>query len=88
MAGVFFTIRNIKTEKEVKKFEHDEVVKKPKPPKKLYNIAIKDFIVETNVVKSGSTLSDILYPAGISYARIEEEGLQWPCPTEDHPGTR
>jgi formate dehydrogenase major subunit len=25
--------------------------------------------------------------AGISYARLEQAGLQWPCPTEDHPGT-
>jgi len=25
---------------------------------------------------------------GITYARIEEEGRQWPCPSEDHPGTR
>ncbi len=25
--------------------------------------------------------------AGISYERIEEEGIQWPCPAEDHPGT-
>jgi len=25
--------------------------------------------------------------AGIDYARIEEEGLQWPCPAKDHPGT-
>jgi formate dehydrogenase major subunit len=24
---------------------------------------------------------------GISYARIEHEGLRWPCPSEDHPGT-
>jgi formate dehydrogenase major subunit len=24
---------------------------------------------------------------GISYARIEGEGLQWPCPSDDHPGT-
>jgi formate dehydrogenase major subunit len=24
---------------------------------------------------------------GISYARLEEVGLQWPVPTEDHPGT-
>lgn len=24
---------------------------------------------------------------GISYERIEKEGLQWPCPTKDHPGT-
>jgi len=25
---------------------------------------------------------------GISFERIEEVGLQWPCPTKDHPGTR
>jgi formate dehydrogenase major subunit len=25
--------------------------------------------------------------AGITYARLEAGGLQWPCPTEDHPGT-
>ncbi|SPD75488.1 Formate dehydrogenase subunit alpha (fragment) [uncultured Desulfobacterium sp.] len=25
--------------------------------------------------------------AGIKYSRIENNGLQWPCPTEDHPGT-
>lgn len=25
--------------------------------------------------------------AGITYARIEEVGLHWPCPTADHPGT-
>lgn len=25
---------------------------------------------------------------GMSYARLEGEGLQWPCPTPDHPGTR
>ncbi|MEW6586737.1 MAG: molybdopterin dinucleotide binding domain-containing protein, partial [Nitrospirota bacterium] len=24
---------------------------------------------------------------GISYARIEKQGIQWPCPTKDHPGT-
>jgi len=24
---------------------------------------------------------------GISYNRLEEDGLQWPCPTPDHPGT-
>ena len=26
--------------------------------------------------------------AGMSYARLESGGLQWPCPTPDHPGTR
>jgi formate dehydrogenase major subunit len=24
---------------------------------------------------------------GITYARLDQRGLQWPCPTEDHPGT-
>ncbi len=24
---------------------------------------------------------------GISYGRLEKGGLQWPCPTKDHPGT-
>jgi formate dehydrogenase alpha subunit len=26
--------------------------------------------------------------AGMTYGRIWERGLQWPCPTEEHPGTR
>jgi len=25
--------------------------------------------------------------AGMSYERLDRGGLQWPCPTEDHPGT-
>jgi formate dehydrogenase major subunit len=25
--------------------------------------------------------------AGISYARLENEGIHWPCPTPEHPGT-
>ena len=25
---------------------------------------------------------------GISFARIDDVGLQWPCPTADHPGTK
>ena len=25
--------------------------------------------------------------AGISYERIDQQGIQWPCPTKDHPGT-
>jgi formate dehydrogenase alpha subunit len=24
---------------------------------------------------------------GISFSRLDKEGLQWPCPTDDHPGT-
>jgi formate dehydrogenase major subunit len=26
--------------------------------------------------------------AGITYERLEEEGIQWPCPSTDHPGTK
>lgn len=26
--------------------------------------------------------------AGISYERLEQGGLQWPCPSADHPGTK
>ncbi len=26
--------------------------------------------------------------AGMSYARLEDGGLQWPCPAPDHPGTQ
>lgn len=25
---------------------------------------------------------------GMDYARIDEVGIQWPCPTKDHPGTK
>jgi formate dehydrogenase major subunit len=25
---------------------------------------------------------------GMSYERLDRQGLQWPCPSEDHPGTR
>ncbi|WP_457577911.1 molybdopterin oxidoreductase family protein, partial [Desulfomarina sp.] len=25
--------------------------------------------------------------AGMNYHRLDEKSLQWPCPTEDHPGT-
>jgi len=30
-----------------------------------------------------------LWPAlgGVSYDRLEQQGLAWPCPTKDHPGT-
>ena len=27
------------------------------------------------------------YFGGMSYQRLEEQGLQWPCPNEEHPGT-
>ncbi|MBI9054467.1 MAG: formate dehydrogenase subunit alpha [Bacteroidales bacterium] len=42
--------------------------------------------------KSGSEVFDELAKAtpilsGISFDRIEHQGIQWPCPTKDHPGT-
>jgi len=44
-----------------------------------------------NFENSSQIMEEIasLTPAygGISYARLEKGGLQWPCPTEDHPGT-
>ena len=30
----------------------------------------------------------VSFMAGIAYDRIEREGIQWPCPTKAHPGTR
>ena len=33
-----------------------------------------------------SSLTPII--SGISYERLETGGIQWPCPSEDHPGTR
>ena len=42
--------------------------------------------------KSGSEVFNELAKAtpilsGISYDRIDHQGIQWPCPTKDHPGT-
>ncbi len=47
-------------------------------------------------VKKAPNASDLfdeaaaLWPgiAGISYDRLEEDSLQWPCPTAQHPGTK
>jgi formate dehydrogenase major subunit len=45
------------------------------------------------VSNSGREICDnelaVLCPmfAGIKFSRIEKDGLQWPCPSEDHPGT-
>ena len=71
LTGVIFTIRNISYETATKKIER-ELVKKVLPPKVEFGIKIKDFIIESNEVESGATLSDILYPVGISYAEIDE----------------
>ena len=34
-------------------------------------------------------LAGLLWPAirGMTYQRLRDKGLQWPCPTQSHPGT-
>ena len=63
-----------------------------KPNWWIFKELAKRFGVEW-VSNSGQELWDneisVLAPAfgGIKYYRIEEDGLQWPCPTVEHPGT-
>jgi len=42
-----------------------------------------------NLIEEVFQESKKLWPAlaGITYKRIAKTGLQWPCPTQDHPGT-
>jgi predicted molibdopterin-dependent oxidoreductase YjgC len=46
---------------------------------------MKSYQDESEIFDEIAAVTPIL--AGISYARIEHEGLQWPCPHKDHPGT-
>jgi formate dehydrogenase major subunit/formate dehydrogenase alpha subunit len=45
----------------------------------------------TGQVKPAAIFDEVasLWPglAGMNYGRLEQQGLQWPCPNEDHPGT-
>jgi formate dehydrogenase alpha subunit len=43
-----------------------------------------------NVIEDVFHEAGKLWPAlaGISYKRIAKTGIQWPCPTQDHPGTQ
>ncbi len=46
-----------------------------------------DYSHPSEIFDEMTTLMPII--AGISYDRLENEGgIQWPCPTPDHPGTR
>ena len=46
-----------------------------------------DYSHPSEIFDEMATLMPII--AGISYDRLEDEGgIQWPCPTPDHPGTR
>ena len=44
-----------------------------------------DFIHPAEIMDEIARLSPSY--GGISYDRLEKEGLQWPCPTPEHPGT-
>jgi predicted molibdopterin-dependent oxidoreductase YjgC len=44
-----------------------------------------DFDHPSQIMEEISTLTPSY--GGISYQRLEDGGLQWPCPTKDHPGT-
>jgi len=44
-----------------------------------------DFSHPSEITKEIATLTPIY--GGISYERLEPVGLQWPCPTPEHPGT-
>jgi predicted molibdopterin-dependent oxidoreductase YjgC len=44
-----------------------------------------DFSHPSEIMEEISSLTPSY--GGISYERLEEGGLQWPCPTKDHPGT-
>ncbi|MFZ4398691.1 MAG: formate dehydrogenase subunit alpha [Bacteroidales bacterium] len=45
-----------------------------------------EFSSSEEIFREACSLTPIY--AGISYKKIESEGIQWPCPTNDHPGTK
>jgi len=46
---------------------------------------LKTYQDESEIFDEIAAVTPIM--AGISYDRIEQEGIQWPCPTREHPGT-
>jgi len=48
--------------------------------------ANRDFASPEAVMDEIATVAPRLF-GGVSYARLGGDGLQWPCPTADHPGT-
>jgi formate dehydrogenase alpha subunit len=44
-----------------------------------------DFSYPSQIMDEASRLTPSY--GGISYRRLEDGGLQWPCPTQEHPGT-
>jgi predicted molibdopterin-dependent oxidoreductase YjgC len=47
---------------------------------------IKTYQDESEIFDEIAAVTPIM--AGITYDRIDRKGIQWPCPTKDHPGTR
>ncbi len=45
-----------------------------------------EFSQPSEIMEEIASLTPIY--GGIHYSRLEEVGLQWPCPTKDHPGTK
>ncbi|MHC4403446.1 MAG: formate dehydrogenase subunit alpha [Planctomycetota bacterium] len=45
-----------------------------------------DFSGPAEIMREIASVSPAYH--GITYERIDDVGLQWPCPSEDHPGTR
>jgi formate dehydrogenase major subunit/formate dehydrogenase alpha subunit len=48
------------------------------------------YVMDYNAIEDVFLEIGKLWPAlaGINYRRIEKKGIQWPCPTFDHPGTQ
>jgi predicted molibdopterin-dependent oxidoreductase YjgC len=44
-----------------------------------------DFESPAHIMQEAATVTPQY--GGVTYERLEENGLQWPCPTVDHPGT-
>ena len=49
-------------------------------------VPMKPYENESEIFDEIATV--VPFMAGIDYDRIEREGIQWPCPTKAHPGTR
>lgn len=47
--------------------------------------SIGEYESESEIFEEMASVTPIM--SGISYERLEQEGIQWPCPSQDHPGT-
>ncbi|MBT9141076.1 MAG: Formate dehydrogenase H [Dehalococcoidia bacterium] len=63
-----------------------------KPDWEIFQLLAQRFNLNWNYSSSKEIWDEVRmltphYYGGMSYERLEKEGLQWPCPAEDHPGT-